>query len=63
MSKFVLQTSDRKVVKQRISLIKGTGTFLQIIQKHYQGFVTGATEVIYTNSGQLPSDALQQITA
>lgn len=25
---------------------------------HYQVFVTGATEVIYSDSGQLPSDAL-----
>ncbi len=32
-------------------------------QGHYQGFVTGATEVIYSDSGRLPSDALQQITA
>lgn len=34
---------------------------LQIIQGHYQGFVTGATAVIYKDFGQLPSDA--QITA
>lgn len=30
----------------------------QIMQGNYQGFVTGATEVIYSDSGQLPSDAL-----
>lgn len=29
----------------------------------YRSFVTGATEVIYSDSGQLPSDAPRQITA
>lgn len=40
-----------------------THTFLQISQGYYHGFVTGATKVIYSESGQLPSDAPQQITA
>lgn len=34
-----------------------------LTQRHYQRFVTGATEVINSHSGWLPSDALQQIPA
>lgn len=53
--------SDIKEVKQfttyQLTLINAC------LQGHYQGFVTGATEVIYSDSGRLPSDALQQITA
>lgn len=36
---------------------------MHLKQGHYQSFVTGATEVIYSDSGRLPSDAPQQITA
>lgn len=55
------KNSDVKEVKQfstyQLTLINAC------LQGHYHGFVTGATEVIYSDSGRLPSDALQQITA